>query len=107
MDCSGSGAGQLFALQHTRRWGRVALVGEGGHLSVDVSEHVIHQQLTIHGSWVTSTVHMAELLELLDRTGLHPQVVVTDTRPLAEAGEAYRIADSGTHGKVGIVWPDA
>ncbi|GAA0324801.1 alcohol dehydrogenase catalytic domain-containing protein [Kineococcus aurantiacus] len=107
VDCSGSGAGQLFALQHTRRWGRVALVGEGGHLSVDVSEHVIHQQLTIHGSWVTSTVHMAELLELLDRTGLHPQVVVTDTRPLAEAGEAYRIADSGTHGKVGIVWPDA
>ncbi len=106
IDCSGVGAGQLSALQNTRRWGRVALVGEGGRLTVEVSEVIIHRQLAVHGSWVTSTGHMTELLDRLDRWGLHPEAVVTDTFPLAEAAEAYRLADSGTAGKVGIVWAD-
>ncbi len=104
VDCSGSGAGQATAIRHTRRWGRVGLVGEGGRLSLDVSEALIHKQLTVHGSWVSSTSRMAELLDRLDRWGLHPEVVVSDTFPLSEAGEAYELADSGVSGKVGIVW---
>ncbi|WP_369052524.1 zinc-dependent alcohol dehydrogenase family protein [Kineococcus terrestris] len=107
VDCSGSGAGQLTALRHTRRWGRAALVGEGGRLAVDVSEVLIHRQLTVHGSWVSSTVRMGELLANLVRWGLHPERVVTHTFGLAEADEAYRVADSGAGGKVGVVWPDA
>jgi threonine dehydrogenase-like Zn-dependent dehydrogenase len=82
----------------------VALVGEGGQLSLDVSEALIHRQLTVHGSWVTSTVRMAELLARLSRWELHPSVVVTNTFPLAEADAAYVLADSGISGKVGIVW---
>lgn len=104
VDCSGAGAGQLAAIRHTRRWGRVALVGEGGRLSLDVSETLIHRQLTVHGSWVSSTVRMAELLDRLARWDLHPSVVVTDTFPLPETGKAYALADSGVAGKVGIVW---
>ena len=104
IDCSGSGAGQATAIRHTRRWGRVGLVGEGGRLTVDVSEALIHRQLTVHGSWVSSTGRMAELLERLDRWGLHPETVVSDTFALAEASEAYELADSGVSGKVGIVW---
>lgn len=106
VDCSGVGAGQLSALKNTRRWGRVALVGEGGQLSVDVSDVIIHRQLTLHGSWVTSTVHMRELLDRLDRWGLHPADIVTETFSLADAADAYRLADSGVSGKVGIVWPE-
>jgi threonine dehydrogenase-like Zn-dependent dehydrogenase len=104
IDCSGVGAGQSAAIHGTRRWGRVALVGEGGQLQLDVSEALIHRQLTVHGSWVTSTVRMAELLERLSRWELHPAAVVTDTFPLAEASAAYALADSGVSGKVGIVW---
>lgn len=107
IDCSGNGIGQLAALKHTRRWGRTALVGEGGQLSVDVSEVIIHRQLTVYGSWVTSTVRMAELLENLVRWGLHPDKVVSHTFPLERAAEAYEIADAGASGKVGIVWADA
>lgn len=106
IDCSGNGRGQLTALRHTRRWGRAALVGEGGQLSVDVSEVLIHRQLTVHGSWVTSTVRMGELLENLARWGLHPETVVTHRFPLAQAAEAYSVADSGVGGKVGLVWED-
>jgi len=106
MDCSGSGAGQLTALRHTRRWGRAALVGEGARLTVDVSEVIIHKQLTIHGSWVSSTWRTAELLERLVRWGLHPEVVVTDRLPLAGVAQAYTVADAGGAGKVGVVWED-
>jgi threonine dehydrogenase-like Zn-dependent dehydrogenase len=106
IDCSGSAAGQLTALQHTRRWGRVALVGEGGQLTVDVSEVLIHRQLTVHGSWVTATWRMAELLDRLARWGLHPGIVVTDRFPLEDAARAYLTADPGAAGKVGIVWPE-
>ena len=107
IDCSGNGIGQLAALKHTRRWGRAALVGEGGQLSVDVSEVLIHRQLTVHGSWVTSTVRMAELLDRLVRWNLHPEKVVSDTFAITDAARAYEIADAGAGGKIGIVWPDA
>ncbi|MET4783154.1 zinc-binding dehydrogenase [Glaciihabitans sp. UYNi722] len=107
VDCSGAGAGQLSAIQNTRRWGRVALVGEGGQLSVDVSANIIHQQLTIFGSWVSSTIRMAELLDRLDHWKLHPSVVVTQNFSIDQAADAYALADSGVTGKVGIVWPEA
>lgn len=105
IDCSGAGAGQLTALRHTRRWGRTALVGEGGRLTVDVSEVLIHRQLTVHGSWVCSTGRMAELLDRLERWELHPETVVTDRFRLADAERAYQVADAGAGGKVAIVWP--
>jgi threonine dehydrogenase-like Zn-dependent dehydrogenase len=104
VDCSGNGDGQLTALRNTRRWGRVALVGEGGRLTVDVSEVLIHRQLTVYGSWVSSTWRMSELLERLVRWNLHPGRVVTDTFSIDQAATAYEAADAANGGKVGIVW---
>jgi threonine dehydrogenase-like Zn-dependent dehydrogenase len=106
VDCSGNGRGQLTALKHTRRWGRAALVGEGGQLQVDVSEVLIHRQLTVHGSWVSSTVRMNELLQNLVRWNLHPDKIVTDTFAVSQAEKAYQVADAALGGKVGIVWDD-
>lgn len=103
VDCSGSGAGQATALRHTRRWGRAVMVGEGGTLTMDVSQDLIHRQITMHGSWVSSVEHMRELLENLDRWGLHPEVVVTDRFSLEQVDAAYRTADAGSGGKVAIV----
>jgi threonine dehydrogenase-like Zn-dependent dehydrogenase len=104
VDCSGAGPAQRTAIRAARRWGRVALVGEGGRLELDVSHEVIHRQLTLIGSWVTSTVRMAELLERLERWELRPEQVVTGRLGLEQAGEAYARADGGEPGKVGIVW---
>ncbi|CAN5817940.1 zinc-binding dehydrogenase [soil metagenome] len=105
IDCSGSGAGQATAVRNTRRWGRCVLIGEGGQLQLDVSHDLIHRQLTVFGSWVSSTVRMAELLVNLERWQLHPERVVTDTFALDDAAEAYRVADAGLGGKVGLVLP--
>lgn len=103
VDCSGVGAGQATALRHTRRWGRCALVGEGGTLTIDVSHDLIHRNIHLIGSWVTSTVRMAELLAALARWDLRPERVVTHRFPLDEAEAAYRVADAGEAGKVGLV----
>ena len=103
IDCSGSPAGRLLALQGTRRWGRCAMVGEGNNVDFDVSQTIIHSQISIYGSWVTSLGHMEDLVEKLVEWELKPEVIVTHRFPLEEAVEAYRVADEGQSGKVCIV----
>jgi 2-desacetyl-2-hydroxyethyl bacteriochlorophyllide A dehydrogenase len=103
VDCSGAGAARAMALAGTRRWGRCVLVGEGGRLEIDVSPVLIHPQITVMGSWVTSVGRMEELVERLDRWGLHPDRTVTDTFSLAEVSAAYHLADTATRGKVAVV----
>lgn len=103
IDCSGSGAARVAALAGTRTWGRCAFVGEGGQITFAVSELLIHKQISLYGSWVTSLRHMEELLEHLVRWQLRPERIVTHRFPLEQADEAYRVADQGAAGKVCIV----
>ena len=103
LDCSGAPAGRLLALQGTRRWGRAAMVGEGSTVEFDVSQTIIHNQITIYGSWVTSTGRMEELVEKLVEWQLKPEIIVSHRFPLAEAAAAYQVADEGQSGKVCIV----
>jgi threonine dehydrogenase-like Zn-dependent dehydrogenase len=100
VDCSGSAAGRRTALTALARWGRLALVGEGGELTVDVSHDLIHRQVTVVGSWVTSIGRMAELVSRLVAWQLHPDVVVTHRFDLTAGDEAYRLVDAGHAGKV-------
>jgi len=106
IDCSGAAPARLLALQGTRQWGRCGFVGEGGAVEFDVSPFLIHEQITLFGSWVTSRLHMAELAEVLARLELHPEATGGPKLPLAEAAEAYRLADQGQTGKVCIVFEE-
>jgi threonine dehydrogenase-like Zn-dependent dehydrogenase len=104
IDCSADPDARLLALKGTRQWGRCALVGEGGTMTFDVSPLLIHPQITLYGSWVTSLKHMEDLVERLSRWDLHPDRIVTHRFPLSEAAEAYRLAESRRCGKVCIVF---
>ena len=104
VDCSGSPVARLTALHGTRTWGRCGFVGEGGDVTFAVSELLIHKQITLHGSWVTSLGRMAELLERLVEWDLHPADIVTDRFSLAQADQAYEVAAEGAGGKVCIVF---
>ncbi len=104
LDCSGNPTARHLALASTATWGRCAFVGEGGTVGFDVSPLMIHKQVSLYGSWVTSVGHMGDLLVHLDRWSLHPETIVTDTFPLDEAAAAYRLADAGTSGKVVITF---
>lgn len=104
IDCSGSAAARLTALENTRDWGRCVFVGEGGTVDFEVSRLLIHRQITLHGSWVTSLGHMEQLLDHLVRWNVRPERVVTDRFRLDQAAAAYQLADSGSAGKVAIVF---
>jgi threonine dehydrogenase-like Zn-dependent dehydrogenase len=106
VDASGSAPGRRVALESLRDWGRCAFVGEGGEVAFPVSPLLIHRQVTLYGSWVTSLGHMAELLDRLVRWGLHPEDTVTHRFPLERADDAYALADAGASGKVCLVLGD-
>jgi threonine dehydrogenase-like Zn-dependent dehydrogenase len=106
IDCSGAPAGRLLALKGTRQWGRCAFVGEGNSVEFEVSPYLIHKQITLYGSWVTSLKHLEDLVERLDRWASRPDRTVTHRFPLEEAAEAYAVADRGESGKVVICFDE-
>lgn len=105
VDASGSTSGRSTALRIATEWGRVGLLGEGGTLETEVSDTLLHKQLTITSSWVTSVQGMEQVARLLAESGLHPELIVSDRYRLASADEAYRVAASGAGGKVVLI-PD-
>jgi len=66
-DASGSDKGHVTAIQATRKWGKIGLVGEGGTLTLNPSYDMIHDQKTVYGSWVTSIWLMEDLVERIVR----------------------------------------
>ncbi len=104
IDCSGASSARLLALQGTRDWGRCAYVGEGGSVEFEVSKYLIHKQITLFGSWVTSLKHLEELVERIDRWQIHPEITSDVRLPLEKCGEAYQIAAGGQTGKVCVVF---
>ncbi len=100
IDCSGSPAGRHTAIERLGTWGRCAFVGEGSSLSLEVSPLLIHKQITLYGSWVTSLRHLQDLLEHLVRWGIRPEKTITHRFGLADAETAYQLADQGQAGKI-------
>jgi threonine dehydrogenase-like Zn-dependent dehydrogenase len=102
VDCSANAEARTTAIRATRKWGKIALIGEGGSVAFNPSPDMIHDQKTIYGSWVTSTWLMEELVERLVRWNLHPETIITHRFPLEQAAEAYELMASGRCGKVAV-----
>ncbi len=102
VDCSAHPAARATAMRATRKWGKIALIGEGGTMEINPSPDLIHDQKTLYGSWVTSTWRMEELVEKLVRWNLHPADIITHRFPLERAAEAYALMASGKCGKVAV-----
>lgn len=107
VDCSGSAPGRSTALNAAAEWGRVSLLGEGGRLETEVSDVMLHKQLTVFASGVTSLQGMETLTGMLQAEGVHPDRVVSHRMPLSRANEAYTLAAAGAAGKVVIVPEEA
>jgi threonine dehydrogenase-like Zn-dependent dehydrogenase len=103
IECSGTSQGRLTALTGAAEWGRVSLVGDGGRLEAEVSDLLLHKQLTIYASWVTSLQDMERLTADLVRWQLHPEIIVSNRFGLNQAEEAYRLAAGASAGKVVII----
>ncbi|MFC1736935.1 alcohol dehydrogenase, partial [Candidatus Hydrogenedentota bacterium] len=81
-------------------------VGEGASVSFEPSSDIIHKQITIYGSWVTSLGNMEDLVERMVRWDMHPEITATHKFPLDQAAEAYSTMDAGNCGKVAVVFDD-
>lgn len=104
LDCSGHTSARQLCVRATAKWGRVALVGEGGTVELNPSPDMIHGQKTIYGSWVTSIWLMEELTGKIARWGIHPGDLITHKYALDQADEAYRVMAEGNCGKVAVMF---
>jgi threonine dehydrogenase-like Zn-dependent dehydrogenase len=106
VECSAHHAARAMAIRATRKWGKIALIGEGGRLEMSPSPDMIHDQKTLYGSWVTSTWRMMELVEQLVRWDLHPADLITHRFALDQAEAAYALMASGKCGKVAVCFDE-
>jgi threonine dehydrogenase-like Zn-dependent dehydrogenase len=106
IDCSGHTTGRQLAIRATRKWGKIAFVGEGGTVEFNPSPDIIHEQKTIYGSWVTSIWLMEEIVERITRWGIHPEDLVTHRFTLDKVGQAYALMAEGKCGKVAVVFDE-
>jgi len=106
VDCSGHTLGRQLCIRATRKWGKMVMIGEGGTVEFNPSPDIIHDQITIYGSWVTNIWRMEELVERLVRWGIHPADLVTHRFALDQADKAYELMDEGKCGKVAVVFDE-
>jgi threonine dehydrogenase-like Zn-dependent dehydrogenase len=100
IDCSGSKTGRHQCLETARMWGQVVYLGEQSTAEFEVSPLLLHKNITLHGSWVTSMANMERLVEFLDRKKIHPSQIVTHRFPLSDTPKAFETFASGKTGKV-------
>ena len=99
IDCSGSSIGRHRCLEVARMWGNVVFLGEQGTVTFEPSPLLLHKNLTLHGSWVTSVANMEKLVGLLDRKKIHPSQIITHRFPLRETDKAFEIFATGKNRK--------
>jgi (R,R)-butanediol dehydrogenase/meso-butanediol dehydrogenase/diacetyl reductase len=102
LDCSGAAAARSAAVQSSALWGRVAFVGEGGEVTLNVSPEVIRKQLTILGSYTFSVVGQSDCARFIAQHGVDVDKIFTDHWSLDDADAAYREFDKQTGGKAVI-----
>lgn len=105
-DCSANDKARLTCIQATRKWGKIVFLGEGGTVKFEPSPDIIHDQKTIYGSWVTNIWRMEELVERIERWGIHPETLITHRFKLDKVADAYKLMASGKCGKVAVVFDE-
>lgn len=107
VECSANANARTTAIRATRSWGRIVFLGEGGSVTFNPSDDLMHGQKTLYGSWVSSTWRMEELVERLVAWDLHPETLVTHRFPLDRVADAYALMASGKCGKVAVCFDEA
>ena len=104
MDCTGAAEARSMAIRSAGKWGRVVFLGEGGNVTIDVSNEMNRKQLSVFGSWTFSKIGQAACARFIAERKLDVDGIFTHSWPLKEAEEAYRLFDTQTTGK-GVLVP--
>lgn len=104
LECTAVEEVRLNTIKSTKIWGRACLVGGGGTVTFEVTPMIIRRQMSIYGSWTFSAYVLAEAAKFIVDHKVPLKDLVTHTFPLAKAGEAYKLFETGKTGKVVIAW---
>ncbi|MBI2205739.1 MAG: zinc-binding dehydrogenase [Candidatus Rokubacteria bacterium] len=99
VECSAHPDARVAAVRCVRTWGRVAYVGEGGNVTLDVSKDLLRRQVTLIGSWTFSAMGQAECARFIADRKLPVDRLFTHRFKLDEAAAAYQLFDTQTTGK--------
>jgi threonine dehydrogenase-like Zn-dependent dehydrogenase len=99
LDTSSNPDARLNAIRSTKVWGTMCFVGEGGHVNIDVSPHLLRRQLTLVASWTFSNIIQAECARFSVERGVDVDKLFTHRWSLDQADEAYRLFDKQVDGK--------
>jgi threonine dehydrogenase-like Zn-dependent dehydrogenase len=99
MDCSGNPEARAQAVRSAGTWGRVAYVGEGNNVTLDVSRDLLRRQLTLHASWTFSNTGQEECARFITDRKVPLARLLTHRWRQDQAEEAYRLFDTQTTGK--------
>jgi threonine dehydrogenase-like Zn-dependent dehydrogenase len=104
LDASSSPQARAQAVRCVRTWGKACFVGEGGYVTLDVSNDLLRRQVTLIGSWTFSTVGQGDCARYIADRGIDVDRLFTHRWGLDQATEAYELFDRQTSGK-GVFHP--
>ena len=104
LDASSSPAARSIAVKCVKTWGKACFVGEGGDVTLDVSNDLLRRQVTLIGSWTFSKHGQAECADFVADKKLEVDKLFTHKWSLDQADEAYKLFDKQSDGK-GVVIP--
>ncbi len=104
IDTSGSDKGGLDALRCAAIWGKVAFVGMGGTVQLNVTDHLVRKQLRVFGSWTFSKAWQADCAEFVSKNKVEVERLFSHKWNLEQVDEAYRLFDAQKTGKSVVVF---
>ncbi len=104
LECSSAGSARQAAVRATRAWGKACYVGEGGDVTLTVSQDLLRRQITLIGSWTFNKQVMAECARFIAEHKVPIEKLITHRFKLEEGEKAYALFDKQTMGK-GMIIP--
>ena len=106
MEVTGIPAVRNLALDSTANWGSLCFVGEdsGKETTVQISNQIIHKQLTVKGSWTFGITELENAANHIIDNNVPIEQTITHKFTLKEIAQAYEIFENGECGKVMIEW---
>ncbi|MBT3659316.1 MAG: zinc-binding dehydrogenase [Rhodospirillaceae bacterium] len=99
LDCSSTPEARAQAVRAVRTWGTACFVGEGGEVTLDVSNDLLRRQVTLVGSWTFSKTGQADCAEFIADRKIDIDSLFTHEFKLDDAEAAYKLFDQQNTGK--------
>lgn len=99
LDCSASAEARAAVVRSVKTWGTACFVGEGGDVTLNVSQDLLRRQVTLIGSWTFSSVGQVECAGFIAERRIPLKKLITHRFQLEEAASAYQLFDTQTTGK--------